>query len=83
VSEVRQAVHHDLEWNSYLLFDLFSGAARPLCNYLNIVVGDIRISFDRQDFEGDDAPDKPRTASANTRIRFASAKSTSLRIMSG
>jgi len=53
---VRQAVHHDLDWYRDLLFDLFRGPAGPLCNDLNIIVGDVRLRFDWQILEGDNAP---------------------------
>jgi hypothetical protein len=55
---VRQAVHHDFDRYGDLLLDLFGGAARPLRNDLNVVVGDVRVRFDGKTLERYDAPRK-------------------------
>src|SRR5258706_13529140 len=51
-----EAVHHDFERNRDLLLDLFGGASGPLRDDLNVVVGDIRVSFNGKLLERDDAP---------------------------
>src|SRR5215469_11619526 len=53
-------VHRDFQRNSYLLFDLLRGNARPLGNDFHIIVRHIGISFYRQLMEGDSAPDKQK-----------------------
>src|ERR1700722_15185351 len=52
---VRNSVHDDFQRNGDLLFDLFRGNSRPLGDDLNIVVGDVGISFDGETLEGNDS----------------------------
>ena len=54
--EVRETVHLNFDGDGDLLLDFFGGAAGPLRNDLDVVVGDIRIGFDRKGVEGDGAP---------------------------
>ena len=42
------AVHLDLDRDRDLLLDIFGGAARPLGDDLNVVIGHVRIRFDRE-----------------------------------
>ena len=56
--QVRDAVHHDLERNGNLLFHFFGGAAGPLRDDLDVVVGDVRIGFHRQIVKRNAAPDE-------------------------
>jgi len=48
---MRNAVHHDLERNRNLLFDLLRRDSRPLGNDLDVVVGYVGISLNRQPLE--------------------------------
>src|SRR5580693_2603267 len=54
--EVRQPVHLDFDGNGDLLLDLFGGAAGPLGDDLDVVVGDVGIGLDGKVVEGDGAP---------------------------
>ena len=54
--QVRDAVHHDFDRDGDLLLHFFGGAAGPLGDDLDVVVGDVRIRFDRQVVEGDARP---------------------------
>ena len=56
--QMRNPVHHDLDWNGYLLFHFLGGPAGPLGDDLNVVIGYIRISFDRQIVKRNGAPDQ-------------------------
>ena len=58
--QVRNAVHRDFDGNGDLLLHLFGGAAGPLRDDLNVVVGDIGIGFDREIVKGDRAPDEQK-----------------------
>ena len=49
--QVRQPVHHDFDGNRDLLLHLFGGAAGPLRNDLDVVVGYVGISFHGQRYE--------------------------------
>lgn len=53
---VGNAGHGNFKRHSDLLLNFFSGAAGPLRNDLDIVIGYVGIGFDRQVVEGDDAP---------------------------
>ena len=55
---VRDAGHSDLQRHRHLLFHLFGCAARPLRDYLNVVIGDVRIRFHGQIVKRDGAPDE-------------------------
>ena len=55
---MRDAVHHDLERNRDLLFDLFRRNPRPLRNDLYVVVGYIGIGLNGQPLERNDASGK-------------------------
>ncbi len=54
--QMRQAVHDDFNGDGHLLFDLFRGAAWPLRDHLNVVVGHVRVGFDGQIAKRNDAP---------------------------
>src|SRR5580693_6814182 len=54
--KMRDSVHLDFNRYGDLLLDLFRRPSRPLCNHLNPCVGNIRVGFDRQSLERDDAP---------------------------
>src|SRR5277367_3446059 len=56
--EVRQAVHLNFDWDGDLLFDFFGGAAGPLGDYLDVIVGDVGIRFYRKSVEGNGAPNE-------------------------
>ncbi len=56
MGHVRDAGHLDFNRRRNLLLDLFGGAARPLRDDLDIVVGDVRVSLHWKIVEGDDAP---------------------------
>jgi hypothetical protein len=56
--EMRNPGHHDLERNRNLLFDLFGCAAGPVRDYLDVVVSDVWIGFDREVVKGDRAPNQ-------------------------
>ena len=61
-----------------LLLDLFGGAAGPLGDDLDVVVGDVGVGFYRQRTEREDAPDEQeQPPMMRTRKRFLRAKSTS------
>ena len=53
---VGDARHLDLDGDGDLLLDFFGGAAGPLGDDLDVVVGDVGIGFDGQVVEGDGAP---------------------------
>ncbi len=53
--KMRQAVHLDFDGHRDLLLHFLRGPSRPLRNYLNPRVGDIRIGFYWKIPEGDDA----------------------------
>ncbi len=55
---VRNAGHLDFNGYRDLLLHLFGRAPRPLRNHLDVVVGHVRISFDRQIVKRDGAPDE-------------------------
>ena len=55
---MRDAVHHDFERNRDLLLDLLGRDPGPLRDDLDVVVGHVRIRFDRQIVERDRAPDE-------------------------
>ena len=56
--QVGNAGHLDFDGDGDLLLNLFGGAARPLRDDLDVVVGDVGIGLDGQAVEGDDAPGK-------------------------
>src|SRR5262249_38440931 len=56
--QMRNPIHRDLERNGDLLLHLLRGNAGPLSDYLNVVIGDIRVSLDRKVAEGNDTPDE-------------------------
>src|SRR5579871_2940698 len=56
--EMRDAVHHDLDGNSDLLFHFFSGASGPLGDDLDVIVGDVGVGFDRQIVKRSCAPNE-------------------------
>ena len=56
--QVRNAVHHDFDGNGDLLLHFFGGAAGPLRDDLNVVVGHVGIGFDRQIVKRNRAPDQ-------------------------
>src|SRR5271155_575075 len=56
--EVRQAVHLNFDGDGDLLFDFFGGAAGPLGDDLDVIVGDVGIRFYRKGVEGDGAPNE-------------------------
>src|ERR1700688_1962034 len=58
--QVRDAVHHDFDWNGDLLFHFFGGVAGPLRDHLHVVVGDIGVSFHWQIVERDGAPNEKK-----------------------
>ena len=60
--QVRHAVHHDLKRNGDLLLHLFGGAARPLGDDLDVVVGHVGIRFDGQAVERDQPQTNSRMA---------------------
>ena len=62
--QMRNAVHLDFDGNGDLLLDFLGGAAGPLRDDLHPDVGDIRIGFDGQRFEGNDAPDEKQHGEA-------------------
>src|ERR1700729_268211 len=53
---VRYAGHLDLDRRGDLLLDFFGRAARPLRDYLDVVVGNVWIGFDGKIMEGHDSP---------------------------
>src|SRR5882724_9300594 len=56
MSHVRNARHLYLNRCCDLLFDLFCGASRPLCDNSDVVVGDVRVRLYRQIVKGHNAP---------------------------
>ena len=58
MGQVRQSVHLDFDGDRDLLLNFFGGAAGPLGDDLDVIVGDVRIGFDRQVVKGDRAPDQ-------------------------
>src|SRR5579872_2729889 len=58
--QMRNSVHHDFERHRYLLFYFFGGTARPLRDYLHIVISNIRVGFYRQIVKGNNAPNKQK-----------------------
>ena len=56
MGHVRDAGHADLERDGDLLLDLFGGAAGPLGDDRDVVVGDVGVGLDGQVVEGDGAP---------------------------
>ena len=53
---MRNAGHLHFDGNGYLLLDFLGGAAWPLCDDLNIVVGDIGVGFHREILERNGTP---------------------------
>ena len=58
VSEVRQTVHLNFDGDGDLLFDFFGGAAGPLGDDLDIIVGDVGIGFHWKGVERNGAPNE-------------------------
>ena len=56
--QMRQPVHHDLNGYRDLLLDFFSCAPRPLRDDLDVIVGYVRVGFDRQIVKRDRAPNQ-------------------------
>ncbi len=56
VHDARNPVHHDFERNGDLLLDLFGGDSRPLRDDLDVVIGDVGISFHGEIVERDRRP---------------------------
>ena len=82
VCEMRDAVDGDFDGDSDLLLHLFGGAAGPLRDDLDVVVGDVRIGFHRQVVKGDGAPDQQQQSHRRViRKRLSSAKSIRPRII--
>ena len=44
--DMRDAVHHDFEWNRDLLLDLLGRNSRPLRDDFDVIVGDVGIGLD-------------------------------------
>jgi hypothetical protein len=68
---VRDAVHGDFQRDGDLLLDLLGGAAGPLCNHLDIIVGDVGIGLDGQRTKCDDAPDEKNGSQRQDEQTFA------------
>ncbi len=60
MGEVRHAVHLNFDGDGDLLLDFFGGAAGPLGDDLDVIVGDVRIGFDGKAVERDGAPDEQK-----------------------
>jgi hypothetical protein len=58
------AGHLDFDGDGDLLLNLFRGAAGPLGDDLNVVVGDVGIGFDGKIVEGDHSPGKEQDGAA-------------------
>jgi len=58
VLQMWNAVQDDLERNRNLLLYFFCGAAGPLCDDLDIVIGNVWIRFHRQIVERNSTPDQ-------------------------
>ncbi len=58
MNQMRDAIHHDFEWNRDLLLDLFRGNSRPLRDDLHIIVRYVRIRLDGKLMERNRAPAK-------------------------
>ncbi len=58
MGHVRDAGHLDLDGCGDLLLDLFCGTAGPLCDDLDVVVGDVGVGFDGEVVERDGTPCK-------------------------
>ncbi len=58
MGHVGDARHADLEGDGDLLLDVFGGAAGPLGDDVDVVVGYVGIGFDGEVVEGDDSPSK-------------------------
>ena len=58
ILQVWDAVHDNFQRNGDLLFNFFGGAAGPLRDDLDVVVGDVGIGFDGEIMERDGAPDQ-------------------------
>src|SRR5215469_2856635 len=54
--EMRSAIHLNFDRNGDLLFHFLRRSPGPLCNHLHPRIRHIRIRFDRQSFESDNAP---------------------------
>ena len=79
--QMRDAVHCDFERNRDLLLHFFGGAARPLRDDLDVIVGDVGVGFHRKVVEGDRAPNQQQQGWSTIRNRLLRAKSTSARII--
>jgi len=62
---VREASHLDFNGNGDLLLDFFGGAARPLRDDLDVVVGDVGIGFDGKLMERDGTPGEEEESSSD------------------
>src|ERR1700752_2242188 len=56
MGHVGNAGHLNLDGCGDLLLDLFGGTTGPLCDDLNVVVGDVGIGLDWKIMEGHDSP---------------------------
>src|SRR5258708_39712849 len=56
--QMRNSVHADFERNSDLLLDLFGRNSWPLRDDLDVVVGNVRISFNRKLMKGNCTPNE-------------------------
>ena len=64
--EMRESVHHGLDRNCDLLFNLFGRPAGPLRDDVDVVIRDVRVGFDRQLMKGDGTPDKEQEGAGKT-----------------
>ena len=53
---MRNPVHDDLDRDGHLLLHFFGGMARPLRDHLDIVVGHVRVGFNRKVVKGNCSP---------------------------
>ena len=60
--KVGQPIHLQLKGNGNLALHLLGGAARPLGNDIDVIVGNVRIGLNREPVKRDDSPDEQQDA---------------------
>ena len=62
--EVGQAIHLQLNGNGDLALHFLGGAARPLRDDIDVVVGNVRVGLHREPVKRNDSPDEQQDAEA-------------------
>ena len=71
---VGQPRHGNFERHRYLLLHFFRRAPGPLSDDLNVVVGNVRIGFDRKVVKRNCAPDKKQQGNSQNQVPVVESK---------